>query len=110
MKLICTPLTLEGRYLLNVDDCPDSLLECVALTREEHEQILESGALEAINTTLGKIIDDYGDEAIHNIEDLTKTLSILKKYLTLENSPTTRKLIDLNILAIKNRTGLFFFF
>lgn len=110
MKLICTPLTLEGMCLLDSDDCPDYLLEKVTLTREEYEQLLESGALEAINTTLGKIIDDYEDEAIHNIEDLTKTLSILKKHLTLENSPTIRKLIDLNTLAIKNRTGLFFFF
>lgn len=110
MKVICTPLTLEAMSLLDVDDCPDSLLESVTLTHEEYEQLLQSGALEAINTTLGKIIDDYEDEVIYNLEELNKTLAILNNHLTPGNSSTIKKLIDLNTLAIKNRTGLFFFF
>lgn len=96
--------------LLDVDDCPESLLESVTLNPEEYKKLLQSGALEAINTTLGKIIDDYEDEAIYNLADLTKTVEILNNHLTPENSSTMRKIIDLNTLAIKNRTGLFFFF
>lgn len=96
--------------LLDVDECPESLLESVTLTPEEYTQLLQSGALETINTMLGKIIDDYEDEAIYNLEELAKTVDILNNYLTPENSSTMRKIIDLNTLAIKNRTGLFFFF
>ncbi|BDB19400.1 hypothetical protein cym2001_27650 [Pseudomonas sp. CYM-20-01] len=110
MKVICTPLTLEAMSLLDVDECPEYLLESVILTREEYGQLIESGVLEAINTTLGKIIDDYEDEAIYNVEELTKTLEILNNHLTHENSSTMSKIIALNTLAIKNRTGLFFFF
>jgi len=110
MKIICTPLTLEAMRLLDVDDCPESLLESVILTPEEYTQLLQSGALEAINTALGKIIDDYEDEAIYNLAELAKTVDILNNHLTPENSSTMRKIIDLNTLAIKNRTGLFFFF
>ncbi|NWC78648.1 hypothetical protein HX823_31735, partial [Pseudomonas sp. P7759] len=103
------PLTLEAMRLLDVDDCPESLLESVTLNPEEYQQLLQSGALRAINITLGKIIDDYEDEAIHNLADLTKTVEILNNHLTHENSSTMKKIIDLNTLAIKNRTGLFFF-
>ncbi|MBC3304158.1 hypothetical protein H0Z09_23770 [Pseudomonas sp. SWRI18] len=110
MKIICTPLTLEAMNLLDINDCPDSLLESVTLTDEEYEQLLESGALEAINNTLEKMIDDYEDEAIDNIDELNKSLAILKDHLTPGNSLTMKKLINLNTLAIKNRTGLFFYF
>ena len=110
MKIICTPLTSEAMALLDIDDCPDSLLESISLSYEEYEKLLGSGALEAINKTLGKIIDDYEDEAIYTTDELSKTLAILKDHLTPENSSIIKKLIYLNTLAIKNRTGLFFFF
>lgn len=86
MKIICTPLTSEAMALLDLDDCPDSLLESISLSHEECEKLLESGALEAINETLGKIIDDYEDEAIYTTDELSKTLAILKDHLTREKS------------------------
>lgn len=110
MKTICTPITLEAMSLLDTNDCPDYLLESVTLPHEEYEQLLESGALEAINNTLGKMIDNYEDEAIYNIEELSKSLAILENHLTPGNSSIMRKLIKLNNLAITNRTGLFFYF
>lgn len=110
MKIICTPLTLEAVKLLDVDDCPDSLLESISLFDEEYEQLLKSGALGAINETRGKLIDEYEGEVIKTTEDLVKTLEILQEHLTSENSSVIRKLIYLNTLAIKNRTGLYFFF
>ncbi len=110
MKIICTPLTLEAVKLLDVDDCPDSLLESISLFDEEYEQLLKPGALGATNETRGKLIDEYEDEVIKTTEDFVKTLEILQEHLTSENSSVIRKLIYSNTLAIKNRTGLYFFF
>lgn len=110
MKIICTPLTLEAMSLLDIDECPDSLLESLSLNQEDYEKLLESGALEAINTAFGKMIDDYEDEAINTTEELNKTLAILEDHLTPSNASIINKLIHLTTLAIKNRTGLFFFF
>lgn len=110
MKIICTPLTVEAMRLLDIDECPDSSLESLSLSQEEYEKLLESGALEAINNSLGKIIDNYEDETISTAEELDKTLALLEEHLTPENASVIQKLIHLNALAIKNRTGLFFFF
>lgn len=110
MKVICTPLTSNATNLLDLDACPDSLLESISLNQEEYEKLVTSGALAAINSSLGKIIDDYEDEVINTIEALNKTLTILENHLTSENASVMKKLIYLNTLAIKNGTGLFFFF
>jgi hypothetical protein len=110
MKMICVPLTLEAMRLLDINDCPDSLLETIHLTDEDYKKLLTSGAVETINNTLGKIIDDYEDESINTNEDLIKALAIFKDHLTPENSSVMKKLIHLNTIAIKNHTGLFFFF
>jgi hypothetical protein len=110
MKLICVPLTLNAMSLLDLDNCPESLLESVTLTNEEHQTLLRSGALNAINSTIGTMIDDYEDENIKSIEDLRKAIKVLEDHLTLENSKTIKKLIHLSTIAIKKQTGLFFFF
>lgn len=110
MKIICTPLTSEAMSLLDTDDCPDALLQSISLSQNEYEKLLESGALIAINSKLGKIIDNYEDEVINTIEDLKKALTILEDHRTSRNSSIMKKLIHLNTLAIKNGTGLFFFF
>lgn len=110
MKIICVPLTTEAMKLLDINDCPDALLETVSLTEKEHQQFLNSGALESINYATGKIIDEYEDETITTAEELKTTLQILKAHLKPENSKTLTKLIQLNELAINKSTGLFFFF
>ena len=110
MKTICVPLTTEAMKLLDINNCPDVLLESADLAEEEYQQFLESGALESINIEVGKIIDAYEDEIISTPEDLSKTLKILKTHLRPENSKTLNKLIHLNVLAINRNTGLFFFF
>ena len=110
MKMICTPLTPEAMRLLDINDCPDSLLESVHLTEEEYKKLLSSGAVDVINKILGKIIDDYEDEIINTNEDLTKALAIFEDHLTPENSSVMKKLIHLNTVAINSHTGLFFFF
>jgi inorganic pyrophosphatase len=49
MKIICAPLTLNAMRLLDINDCPDSLLETIHLTDEEYKKLLISGAVETIN-------------------------------------------------------------
>ena len=110
MKMICVQLTLEAMRLLDINDCPDSLLETIHLTDEDYKKLLISGTVEAINKTLGKIIDDYEDETINTRDDLSKALAIFEDHLTPENSSVIKKLIHLNTVAIKSNTGLFFFF
>ena len=110
MKTICVPLTIEAMRLLDINDCPDHLLESTSLTEEEHEQLLEARALEKINNTIGKIIDEYEDESITTPKELKETLQILKTHLNTKNSKILNKIIHLNALAINRNTGLFFFF
>ncbi len=110
MKMICTPITPEAMTLLNVNECPDSLLESILLTGDEYDLLQKSGIIENINNSLEKIIDDYEDECIITHEELIKTRAILEAHLTPENADIIKKLIYLNTLAIKNHTGLFFFF
>jgi hypothetical protein len=110
MKIICIPLTSKAMHLLDTDSCPDSLLETINLTSEEYDRLLKSGAIDTINASPGKIIDEYEDEKIDTPEDLKKTLSILEARKTAANSDIINKIISLNTLAIHNHTGLFFFF
>lgn len=110
MKIICVPLTLNAMRLLDINDCPDSLLEIIHLTDEEYKKLLISGAAKTTNKTLGKMIDNYEDESINTNEDLSKALAIFKDHLTSKNSSVMKKLIHLNTIIIKSQTGLFFFF
>lgn len=105
MKLACVSLSL-----LDLDARPESELEHLHLNEEEYEQLKTSGAIEAINLKLKKIIDDYEDENIQGTENLRKTLKILNPTKTPENSELLNKLIKLNEAAIKDNTGIFFFF
>ncbi|MCS4315336.1 hypothetical protein FBY10_10593 [Pseudomonas sp. SJZ103] len=86
MKIICVPLTLNAMRLLDTNDRPDSLLEIIHLADEEYKKFLISGAVETINKTLGKMINDYEDEIINTNEDLSKALAIFKDHLTPKNS------------------------
>lgn len=110
MKMICTPLTRKAMTLLDADNCPPYLLDSIYLTDTEYQQLLESGALESINSSLDKIIDDYEDESITTTKELKKSLTILEKHLAPNNLETMMKIIHLNSLAIEKKTGLFFFF
>lgn len=44
--MICVPLTTEAMKLLDLNECPDALLETALLTEEEYQQLLNSSALE----------------------------------------------------------------
>lgn len=110
MKMICTPLTRKAMTLLDIDNCPPYLLDSIYLTDTEYQQLQESGALESINSSLDKIIDDYEDESITTTEELKKSLTILKEHLAPNNLETMMKIIHLNSMAIEKQTGLFFFF
>ena len=95
--------------LLDIDECPESLLESIFLTKTEYELIQKSGVLENINVILGKIIDDYKDEAIIEKEELIRTLKILDAHTNADNVDIMEKPTTLNMLAINKNTGLFFF-
>ncbi|MCS4251444.1 hypothetical protein [Pseudomonas sp. BIGb0164] len=110
MKMICVPLSPEAMLLMDTDTCPNSLLKTINLTPREYKELLESKAIDTINITLGKLIDEYEDEKIDTFKDLKKALNILHTIKTTTNSTIIEKLIKLNTLAIKNHTGLFFFF
>ncbi|MGR3965425.1 hypothetical protein FW800_13345 [Pseudomonas sp. 910_23] len=110
MKLICTPLTGEAMFLLDLNACPNDQMERVVLTSIEHQQLLKSGIYEEINDSLKKIIDDYEDEHINTSEELNEMLRILKKKSLPENPELLEKIIHLTQLAIDRKTGVFFYF
>ncbi|MCS3417178.1 hypothetical protein M2399_002552 [Pseudomonas sp. BIGb0450] len=110
MKLITVPLTQEALKLLDLDVCPESKLEQLHLSEAEHQQLTKSGIIVDINSKLGKIIDDYEDESIQGANDLTNTLAILMSAAIPENPELLKKLIKLTNTALKNNTGIFFFF
>ncbi|MDF3202095.1 hypothetical protein P3C29_25720 [Pseudomonas sp. 1912-s] len=110
MKLISVPLSQEALELLDVDACPKNKLEQLYMSETEYRQLTSSGIIDNINLKLGKIIDDYEDEKIQGTNEIENTLSILKSSTIPENPELLIKLIKLTNTALKNNTGIFFFF
>lgn len=110
MKLITVPLTQEALKLLDLDACPENKLEQLNLSKDEYQQLTKSEIIENINSKLGKLIDDYEDKNIQGATELTNMLEILMIAAIPENPDLLKELIKLTNTALKNNTGIFFFF
>jgi len=76
----------------------------------DYAQLLKSGVIDKINSSLDKLIDEYEDENIKEEAELTKLIDILTEAYKQTNSAPLEKLIKLNRSALQNKTGLFFYF
>ncbi|MBC3271080.1 hypothetical protein HU765_14150 [Pseudomonas sp. SWRI81] len=110
MKTISVPLSIDAMHRLDLDECLPGDLEELLLSKEEFLDLSKTGAIEEINSTLSKLIDEYEDERIQGQTDLESALQIFQKIFITTNSDTLRKIIHLNEMAIKYNTGMFFFF
>jgi hypothetical protein len=110
MKLISTPLTVEAMHRLDLDENLPGDIEELELTNENYSLLSNCGIFDKINSALGKMIDEYEDESIQGLVELNASLEILNEIFHKTQLEIIRKIIHLNQLAIKNNTGLFFYF
>jgi len=110
MKTISVPLSSEAMKRLDLDECLLGDLEEPQLPEEHYAKLLQSGVLEKINSSLGKLIDECEDESIQGNTKLTKSLDILTNAYEHTKLEVLEKIITLNKLAPRSKTGLFFYF
>ncbi|QTM00436.1 hypothetical protein [Mannheimia sp. ZY171111] len=108
MKLICSPISKSAMDRLNYGaETKHDLLE-VVVDIELYDKMWRLGFFNEVNKTLNKHIDDYEDENITSFLDLIRLKSINAKYK--EYDGIFFELEKLIFNAIKNNTGVFFFF
>jgi nitrate reductase beta subunit len=110
MKTISVPLSSEAMERLDLDECLLGDLEELQLPEEHYAKLLQSGVIEKINSSLGKLIDENEDESIQGNIELTTSLNILTNAYEHTEFEILEKIITLNKLALKSKTGLFFYF
>lgn len=110
MKIISAPLNPEAMKRLDLDECLPGDLEEFQLSEEQYAQLSQSGVIEKINPSLGKLIDEYEDESIQGQAELSTLLNILSDAAEHTKLDSIEKIIYLNRLALHNKTGLFFYF
>ncbi|MBJ2209756.1 hypothetical protein [Pseudomonas carnis] len=110
MKLISTPLTVEAMHRLDIDESLPGDVEELYLANEDYSLLSNCGVFDTINLALGKMIDEYEDENIQGFADLNTSLNILGATFHNTQLEVVREIMRLNQLAIKNNTGLFFYF
>lgn len=110
MKIISVPLSSEAMKRLDLDECLPGDLEELQLSEEHYIQLSQSGLIETINSSLGKMIDEYEDESIQGTAELSTLLNILYKASEHIELDPLEKIIQLNKLALQHNTGLFFYF
>lgn len=110
MKLISIPLTVEAMHRLDLDESLPGDAEELELTNEDYSLLSNCGVFDTINSALGKMIDEYEDENIQGLADLNASLDILNETFHNTQLQAIREIIRLNQLAIKNNTGMFFYF
>lgn len=110
MKIISVPLSSEAMKRLDLDKCLPGDLKEFQLSEEQYAQLSQSGIIEKINSSLGKLIDEYEDESIQGQAELGTLLNILSEASEHLKLDSIEKIINLNRLALQNKTGLFFYF
>jgi len=111
MKTIVVPTTIEAMEKLDFDACtPDDLVE-LRLSENEYNELWQSGVLDTLNQQLGLLIDDYEDESIIEEDKLLEAKNIVKNsVLKTKNVQVISKLLNQIELALRNNTGVFFYF
>ncbi|WP_367375745.1 hypothetical protein [Pseudomonas lini] len=108
--MISVPLSSEAMKRLDLDECLSGDLEELQLSEEHYIQLSKSGTIEKINSSLGKVIDEFEDESIQGQVELSALLKILNEAPEHIELDIMEKIIHLNKPTLQNDTGLFFYF
>ena len=109
MKLVLVPLTTEALRRLDLDESlPGDIVE-LELSDEDYALISKSGVLDKINSSLGKMLDEYEDESIQGRSSLSASLTIFNEAYNATRHDVISRIISMNELAIENDTGMFFY-
>lgn len=109
MKFISVPNSYEALSRLDRDESLPGDLEELALDNRSVDFLFSSGVAEAINKSLGIMIDLYEDERVTEKGELEKMLDILKLARATTPDPLLDELVRLSEYAIKKGTGVFFY-
>lgn len=103
-------MTSEALHRLDLDESLPGDIEELQLSDENYNSLSSCGVFDTINSALGKMIDEYEDESIQGHLELSTALDIFNEAFRTTRLEIINKIIQLNQMAIKNNTGLFFYF
>lgn len=110
MKCISVPTSKDAMSRLDYDECVDGDLIDVNITDEQYHSLVKSGLIGLLNDLLDIYIDEFEDEKIVDVENLTKArLLIENDFLTDKNEAVNLLLSQIN-KATEFKTGVFFYF
>lgn len=110
MKCISVPTSQEAMSRLDFDECVDGDLIDMNITDEQYRSLVNLGLIRLMNDLFDICIDEFEDEKIVGIDDLTQAkLLIENDFLPSENEAVNLLLSQIN-KAIEYETGVFFYF
>ena len=109
MKFISVPISQEAMQRLDFDESIEGDLVEVTITDEQFQTLINTGVISQLNQFIGISIDEFEDEKIVNIGDLTMAKNILEQ-LSPSDYANAEVLVSQVDKAIEHETGVFFYF
>ena len=112
-KMISVPLTEQANKALYFgQDCNDKVMD-VVLSQDEFDALWKDGVWDKINLECNLWIDEYEDENISGLDDITRLIELLKN-IEVSDQPMARsgmnKLLEQLKVAAEKRTAIYFYF
>jgi hypothetical protein len=104
------PTSQEAMSRLDFDKCNDGDLIEFNITNEHYNALVELGLIRLMNDLFDIHIDEFEDEKIVGVDDLTQARLLINNHFhSSANEAVNILLFQLN-KAIEHQTGVFFYF
>jgi len=110
MKCISVPTSQEAMSRLDFDECIDGDLIDVNITDDRYQTLVELGLIHSLNDLFDIAIDEFEDEKIVGIDDLTQARLLIENNFNPGENESVSILLSQVIKAAKYETGVFFYF
>lgn len=110
MKCISVPTSQEAMSRLDFDECIDGDLIDVNITDDRYQTLVELGLIHSLNDLFEITIDEFEDEKIVGIDDLTQARLLIENNFNPGENESVSILLSQVIKAAKYETGVFFYF
>ncbi|MBU9811889.1 hypothetical protein J1781_22835 [Rahnella sp. C60] len=109
MKCISVPTSQDAMQRLDLDVSLEGDLIEVTITDEQFQSLIDTGVISQLNQFIEINIDEFEDEKIIGIRDLTLAKSILGQVSPSDRANAEVLVSQIN-KAIEYNTGVFFYF
>ncbi|GHU87408.1 hypothetical protein FACS189476_02810 [Spirochaetia bacterium] len=111
MKYICVPLSKEAKARLDYNENIDGDLVEINISESDFFQLWDTGLFDSLNEKLDLMFDIGEDEEIKELNKMEKAKEIVGNYYKkYKDIILLGEIMDLIDVAIRNKTGIFFYF